>query len=531
MPEFRGIQHFLHELRRRKVVRVAIIYAVVAWALLQVADLTFEPLRLPGWALTLVIMLVILGFPIAVAMAWALEATPKGIRREGDPANEAIAPPQDGAAAMTAIQPSIAVLPFLDMSPERDQDYFCEGMAEEILNALTRVDGLRVVARSSSFQFRGPALDVRKVGQELGAQTVLEGSVRKAGTQLRVTAQLISAGDGYHLWSERYDGGIEDVFAIQDGIATKIVGALKLKLSPQERDAIQARPTEAIQAYEYYLRGRQLVSQFGKRRMTAAIQMFERAIEIDPTYVPAYAGLTTATALMHMYWDPDESLGVRAERASAKAIALDPNSADAQTSRGLSELVAKRFDAAEQAFERAIALNPRSFDAHYYYARCCASRGNPDQAVALYEKAAAVRPEDYQSLILAMQLYHRLARADDARSAAERGLERARRALELNPGDMRALTLGPGALRELGRLAEAREWSERALVLEPDEPSVLYNIACFYSTIGEVDRAMDLLERNDVMPGIANRAWVDHDPDLDPLRELPRFRIFITTLK
>ena len=273
------------------------------------------------------------------------------------------------------------MLPFLDMSPERDQDYFCEGMAEEILNALTRVEGLRVVARSSSFQFKGPALDVRKVGQELGAHTVLEGSVRKAGSQLRVSAQLVSAGDGYHLWSERYDGGLEDVFAIQDGIATKIAGALKLKLTPQERDAIQAKPTESIQAYEYYLRGRQFVNQFGKRRMAAAIQMFDRAIEIDPTYAPAYAGLTTATAMMHMYWDADEKLCRRAEQASAKAIELDPNSADAHTSRGVAELLAKRFDAAEQAFERAIALNPRSFDAHYHYARCCASRGSPEKAV------------------------------------------------------------------------------------------------------------------------------------------------------
>ena len=422
-------------------------------------------------------------------------------------------------------------MPFLDISPERDQDYFCEGIAEEILNALTRIEGLRVVARSSSFQFRGPALDIRKVGNELGAQTVLEGSVRKAGSQLRVTAQLVSAGDGYHLWSERYDGGLEDVFAIQDGIATKIAGALKLKLTPQERDVIQAKPTGEIQAYEYYLRGRQFVNQFSKRRMTAAIQMFDRAIEIDPTYVPAYAGLTTAAAMLHMYWDADESLGVRAERASAKAIELDPKSADAHISRGISELLAKRFDAAEQAFERAIALNPRSFDAHYYYARCCASRGNPGKAVALYEKAAALRPEDYQSLILARQVYHGMGRMDDARSAAERGLERARRALELNPGDMRALTLGPGALRELGRVDEGKEWSERALVLEPDEPAVLYNVACFYSTIGEPDRAMDLLERTSVMPGIANREWVEHDPDLDPLRELPRFKAFVATLK
>jgi len=225
MSEARGFKHFIDELRRRKVIRVAVVYAVVAWVLIQVAQATFPPLNLPQWTITLVIMLAILGFPISIAMAWALERTPEGVRRER-PADE---PPGPDSAAQGP--PSIAVLPFVDMSPDRDQDYFCEGMAEEILNALTRIEGLRVAARTSSFQFKGRAADMRKVALELGVNTVLEGSVRKAGSQLRVTAQLISAGDGYHLWSERYDRGLEDVFAIQDDIATRITEALKLHLT------------------------------------------------------------------------------------------------------------------------------------------------------------------------------------------------------------------------------------------------------------------------------------------------------------
>ena len=214
------IQRLVSELRRRKVIRVAVVYGIVAWLLIQVAQATFDPLNLPHWTLTLVIMLVILGFPIAVALAWAFETTPEGIRREksADEVSAGQAPAAAGpAAAPGAGQAhSIAVLPFVDMSPDRDQDYFCEGMAEEILNALTRIEGLRVAARTSAFQFKGRAADVRKVAQELGVNTVLEGSVRKAGTQLRVTAQLINAADGYHLWSDRYDRGLEDVFAIQD---------------------------------------------------------------------------------------------------------------------------------------------------------------------------------------------------------------------------------------------------------------------------------------------------------------------------
>jgi TolB-like protein/Tfp pilus assembly protein PilF len=532
MSEPRGIQRFIEELRRRKVIRVAIVYGVVAWLLVQVAQATFEPLHLPHWTLTLVVMLAILGFPIAVSLAWALEATPEGIRRE-KPAGDASAgkAPEPGAAAVRdSHPPSIAVLPFVDMSPDRDQDYFCEGMAEEILNALTRIEGLRVAARTSSFQFKGRAADVRKVAQELGVNTVLEGSVRKAGSQLRVTAQLISAGDGYHLWSDRYDRGIEDVFAIQDEIATKITEALKLRLTQQDRDAIQMKATGEIQAYDYYLRGRQFISQWGKRRTGYAIQMFNKAIEADPNYAPAHAGLTLANAIMYMFFDPDAKFCAAAERASARAIALDPGSAEAHTTRGIAELMGGHFDAAEQAFERAIVLNPKSFDAHYYFARSCVTRGEYARAAALYEKAADIRPEDYQALLLSMQAYRALGRRDAERSAAERGFERTRRTLELNPADVRALYLGATALHVVGRNSEAKDWGERALALEPDEPSVLYNVGCMYALEGEHDRAMDLLERA-VLPGMANRVWVEHDSDLDSLRTLPRFKAFLATLK
>jgi tetratricopeptide (TPR) repeat protein len=237
-----------------------------------------------------------------------------------------------------------------------------------------------------------------------------------------------------------------------------------------------------------------------------------------------------ANALMYMFFDPDPKFSAAAERASARAIQLDPGSAEAHTTRGIAELMAGRFEPAAQAFERAIALNPRSFDAYYHYARGCVVRGDYAKAVALYEKAAEVRPEDYQALTLAMACYRALGRPEDERSAAERGLERCRRTLELNPTDVRAMYLATNPLHLLGRESEAREWCERALALEPDEPSVLYNVACYYAQFGEPERAMDLLERA-VLPGMANRVWLEHDTDLDSLRALPRFQRFVATLK
>jgi len=192
--------------------------------------------------------------------------------------------------------------------------------------------------------------------------------------------------------------------------------------------------------------------------------------------------------------------------------------------------MAKDFDAAEQAFGSALALNPKSFEAAYYWARSCASCGHFERAAAMFERAAEIRPEDFQSLLLAVQVYRSLGRPDDERSASERGFDRARRALELNPGDVRALYLGASAQLRLGRKRESFEWAERALAFEPGEPSVLYNVACVFAAAGETDRAIDLLERA-VLPGMANRAWLEHDSDVDLLRELPRFKAFVATLK
>ena len=260
---------WLGELRRRRVVRVAVAYLIGAWLLIQVAAETFEPLGLPDWALKLVIVVAVLGVPVALMLAWAFDVTSHGIER-ASPASAppAVHPTSEPAAVLPPTVPggrahgSVAVLPFVDMSAERDQDFFCDGVAEEIGNALCYVQGLKVAARTSAFQFKGRVADVREIGRTLGVDTVLEGSVRKAGERIRVTAQLVGASDGYHLWSKTFDPKLEDVFAIQDEIAQQVTRALQKSLMRAE-PAVDRGGTSNSDAYEYYLRGRALLRQHG----------------------------------------------------------------------------------------------------------------------------------------------------------------------------------------------------------------------------------------------------------------------------
>jgi serine/threonine protein kinase/Flp pilus assembly protein TadD len=417
---------------------------------------------------------------------------------------------------------SVAVLPFTDMSPEKDQDYFTDGIAEEIINALSKIQTLRVASRSSAFAFKGKGLDIREVGEKLGVSTVLEGSVRKAGNRLRITAQLVNAADGYHLWSDRFDRELADVFAVQDEIADNIVKALRVVLSDNEKRAIeQARP-ENFQAYEYYLRGRQFVHQYREKSLQFARRMFQRAIEVDPNFARAYAGLADLSSMLYQWWDASDANLSQAETASRKALELAPDLAAAHASRGFAMTLKKQYPEAEQAFEVALKLDPMLFEAYYFYARTCFQQGKLEQAAKLFEKASEVRPEDFQAQALCSQVYAVLGRTADDETARRRTIEKVGKHLELNPDDARALYLGAGALAKEGNREKALRWLERARAVDPEDSAVLYNVGCVYALLGEADHALECLELA-VVHGYGHKEWMANDSDLDSLRQLPRF--------
>jgi len=424
---------------------------------------------------------------------------------------------------------SIAVLPFADMSPQKDQDYFCEGIAEEIINALTKIQALRVASRTSAFAFKGKSEDIGEIGKKLKVATVLEGSVRKAENRLRVTAQLVSAADGYHLWSERYDRQLEDVFAIQDEIAQNIVRALRVMLSEEEKRAIERAPTDNVKAYDYYLRGRQFFHQWRRKGVEFARRMFERAIEIDPNYALAWAGIADCCSFIYAYWDASTAHLEQADTASRKALELAPELAEVHTSRGLALAFAKRYDQAEKEFEMAIRLNPKLFEAHYFYARAQVQQGKLREAMQLFEEACRLRPEDYQAPCFLAMAYEGLGRNTDANDAYRRALQLIEQHLELNPEDSRALNLGALAAAHQGQRERGLEWARRALALDPEDSGMLYNTACFFALQGERDEALDCLEKA-VQLGFGLRGWIENDADWVSLRGDPRLQALLETI-
>jgi serine/threonine protein kinase/Tfp pilus assembly protein PilF len=421
---------------------------------------------------------------------------------------------------------SIAVLPFANMSPDPEQEYFCEGIAEELINGLGRIRNLRVASRTSAFQFKGTKHDIREIGERLNVEKVVEGSVRKSGSQLRITVQLVNVADGYRLWSERYDRKMEDIFAIQDEIAESIVQALEVTLSPKERRLIQNVATRDVEAYDFYLRGRKYFYEFDRRNWELARQMFERAIKLDPSYALAYAALADCWSFLFMYAGSSERERLLAEEASRKALELDPDLAEAHASRGMVLSLSKNHDQAAEHFEKAIALNAKLYEAYYFYARASVAQGKYLKAARLYEQAIEVRPEDYQAPLLLPQVYRSLGRPDDVSRAYREGIDKARRHLELNPDDVRALYLCGGALVESGAPDEGLDMVNRAVTIAPNETGLLYNVACIYSSQGRVDEALEHLERA-VRAGYNHRAWMETDSDLDPIRQHPRFQALL----
>jgi serine/threonine protein kinase/Tfp pilus assembly protein PilF len=443
--------------------------------------------------------------------------------------SEMLATPSDTATvpqvAVSAAK-SVAVLPFTNMSADPESEYFTDGMAEELINALSKIQSLRVASRTSSFVFKGKSEYISEIGRKLKVSTVLEGSVRKIGNRLRIGAQLINVADGYQLWSGKFDRDMEDVFTIQDEISQAIFDALRVILSEGEKKAIERDRAVNVQAYEYYLRGRQFIHQWSRSGLEYARQMFRRAIELDPQYALAYAGLADSCSLLFMNCDAREQNLTQGNAASRRALELGPDLAEAHLAAGLVHSLSTRFTEAEREFEFAIKLDPKFFEAFYHYGRARVAQGEWPEAARLFERACALRPEDFQAPTFLGRCYNSMGRKDEGEAMLRKALRLIDERMGLNPDDARACQLGATVAATLGLNDMARDYARRALTINPDDPLLLYNISCMYSLLGNPNEALDCLEKA-VDKGYGQKDWVEHDSDLDAIRDLPRFQTIV----
>jgi len=426
----RPMRKFIEEVKRRNVFKVAVVYIIAGWLTMQVVDVMFPALKIPDWFTSAVAALVIIGFPFALIFAWAFELTPDGIKREKDvDRNESITAQTGrklnatiivilvvalgfmladkfllsgdtdiaGEIAAVDIKPSIAVLPFVNMSDDRDNEYFSDGLSEELLNLLAKIPALHVAGRTSSFQFKGTNEDLRLIGEKLNVANVLEGSVRQSGTRLRITAQLINADTGYHLWSETYDRELTDVFAIQDEIATNVVEALRLKLLGEEIPA-PVHGTRNVDAYNLYLRAMYLADQTTEANMRNAMVALERAVEIDPQYADAYALMAELHQLLVSgfvglgYGDFETGFD-KVHKYADTALAIDPHNANAMFAKANAIWVAELdIDKATELYTRALEIDPNHTGALGWLSFLRLSQGRYEEGIELAKRALALDP-------------------------------------------------------------------------------------------------------------------------------------------
>ena len=551
------------ELKRRNVIRVAVLYLVAGWVVLQVADVLFPALDVPEWGINLILGVLILGFPLVLIFSWVYELTPEGIKREKDVdrsqsvtsatghkinvlivvllivaigvvvidrlvpevEQQAIAPdpqepveqaqPQEasestpdeptepaklaaGKFLSTAPKESVAVLPFINMSGDPENEYFSDGLSEELLNALAGIDGMFVAARTSSFHFKGHTGDVAEMARKLRVRNILEGSVRKAGARVRITAQLIDATNGYHLWSETFDRTLDDVFAVQDEISRKVAGALRVTLMTKGEASVE-KPTENMEAYLAYLRGQQHLHAGGTDGFAQAIESFEEAVALDPNFAEAYAGIARAWSEQLGWGNVNrEAAAAGIQAAADRAMELAPNLPAALTARAIAISVATRGPERDprviQTLERALALDPDNVETLTAYADELRALDRREEAIEAIERGLA---RDPLSARLQMNMGGLLGSSQRYEAARQRYLS----AIELDPEhptprDGLAITE-----RQLGNLDEAVKLQQKVIELDPVDTYSRLLIATDYMDLGDLERADEWQKVAESMPG------------------------------
>jgi len=408
--------NFFAELKRRKVYTVAVTYAIVGWLLIQVVTQVFPPFEIPNWAERFVIVAIVLGFPIALVLAWIYDFTGHGIVRTVDAQPETKLEIPDSA---NSAEKSIAVLAFNDLSPEKDHAYFSEGIAEELLGALAKVDGLRVAARRSSFWFKDKEANLREIAANLNVDHVVEGSVRRDGNRVRVTAELIDARGGFTIWSETYEREMHGIFALQDDITHAIVDTLKLKLAISP-----PRASRSTDAYDAYLQGLFYSDKSTEEALRKSLEFFERALEQDPRFSRAWTGIAKAWLWLADAYVPPLEAYPKVRDAAVRALKLDDQEAEAHVYLAESKRILDwDLDGAEAEFNRAVAIDPNSTPSNYFIAALYAVRGDRDKALAYLQRTSKIDPASLWVSNFACELYRYFGLYDEAIAAGERALQ------------------------------------------------------------------------------------------------------------
>ena len=589
------IARFWLELKRRKVIRLISVYAAASFVLLELLDIITEPLRLPEWTMAFIIVLLCVGFIVAVILSWIYDYGPEGVIRtesiEDTKEQESPSVPvkkrvKTSAVVIAALivvavilaypkifrkdklegimdtdgEISIAVLPFVDMSPDHDQEYFCEGMAEEIINALSHITDLRVVARTSAFSFKDKNVDIREIGKKLNVEVILEGSVRKSGDNLRVTAQLINIEDGYQLWSEKYERKLADVFAIQDEISLAIVDKLKVKLLSKEKNELLRRYTENKEAYNLFLEGRYYWNRRSEVGFNKAFGFFERAIELDPDYALAYAGMADCYCMLSMHLARPEPFIRKGRIAAEKALSIDETLAEAHASLGFIKLT---YDwdwlGSERSFKQALHLNPRYPTANNWYAVLLSLLDRHDEAIHYMTQAWEYDPG---SPIINRDLGVIYAWAGEYQKA----INQLQSTIDMDPGFAPAYFFMGNVYCWMKEYDLAIEYYEKVREMTGDFFDIIGVLSLSYAKLGDIEAATGELNRLDslaktqedirafeyslIYAGLKNKdkvfEWLDiayknHEFGIalmgceavlwfEDLRQEPRFKDFLTKI-
>lgn len=441
-------------------------------------------------------------------------------------------PPVTVTTARTPVEPSVCVLPFSNMSGDPEQEYFSDGITEDLITDLSKISALGVVARNTSFTYKGQPVEARSLGRDLMVSHIVEGSVRKSGNRLRITAQLIDASSGHHVWAERYDREFADVFDIQDEISHAICDALKLKLLPAEKKAIEQRGTENAEAYNLYLMARQhwaAGSDGDWDRESLIIRICERAIDIDPHYANPWALMAIAQTHIRFRQGRKEVDGLP---SAERAMELNPHLAEAHVIKAWYLLEQEKPDEANAEIATALQLDPESWEVNRIAGKVLYLQGRFEEAAACYEKAVGLMDADYSASGMLETCYRGLGDTEGLKRAARMTFERVEKALNGNPSDASAVASGALSLAVIGEHAKAREWAERALALEPENYILRYNIACAYATeLDDPNRALDLVEDSLSHLGVDHIRHANADPDIESLRGHPRYATMIRDAK